>query len=296
MPRSTAVLLMLCIGPAHTVLAEARRVDIPIVKVRLERTASGFTYHYRIVHSSSQRLPAITGLDLGHDMTTPEPKNSALDVEPMAVSSPPGWSHDVTPSEEIARWVVGWSGSNNGITLGHEQCAFSVTLPRESSAYANGPYTLFLSANWFGGVLEPDDSTAPCLSAAPTIQLTAPAEGASLSGVVDVVAEASDETAVLGVCLTVDGEGVGDEVTAPPYSFRWDTSTVTRGPHVVGAIARDADGNGARATVNVTVGTDTKPPPRGRGGGVGLSRAAPREKDLEGALLAGSPFASSLTR
>jgi Bacterial Ig-like domain (group 3) len=53
---------------------------------------------------------------------------------------------------------------------------------------------------------------------------------------------------------------VGDDVTAPPYSFRWDTSTVTAGQHTVGAIARDADGNGARASVNVTMQSDTAPP------------------------------------
>jgi hypothetical protein len=197
---------------------------------------------------------------LGLDETAAEPRDSVLGVEPLGITSPPGWKGEIHPYEEAELWEIGWSGPDNGITPGHQQCGFTVTVPRPSNAYLEAPYTLYLSASWIGGVLEPDDSTAPCESVGPTVRLTAPAEGASVSGIVDLEAEASDDVGVVGVYFTVDGEVVGDQLTAPPYSFAWDTSSVTPGPHVVGVLAADADGNGARATSNVSVRTDTTPP------------------------------------
>ena len=52
----------------------------------------------------------------------------------------------------------------------------------------------------------------------PTVAITAPANGATVSGSVTVSANASDNVAVAGVQFKVDGANVGSEDTAAPYS------------------------------------------------------------------------------
>src|SRR5690606_11883739 len=79
--------------------------------------------------------------------------------------------------------------------------------------------------------------------AAPTVTITSPANGASVSGTVTVTADAQDNVGVSSVTLLLDGNPIGSEVTAPPYSIDWDTTTGANGTHILTAVARDAAGN-----------------------------------------------------
>jgi hypothetical protein len=71
---------------------------------------------------------------------------------------------------------------------------------------------------------------------------------------VTVSASASDSVGVVGVQFRLDGTTLGAEVTSPPYSVSWDTTTAANGTHTLTAVARDAAGNTATsAPVNVNV-------------------------------------------
>jgi hypothetical protein len=83
---------------------------------------------------------------------------------------------------------------------------------------------------------------------APTVSLTAPAAGASLSNTVTVSASASDAVGVQSVQFQLDGQPLGAADTASPYSVSWDTKTATDGPHSLTAVARDASGNSRTST------------------------------------------------
>ena len=75
-----------------------------------------------------------------------------------------------------------------------------------------------------------------------------------MSGSVLVTASASDETAVVGVQLQLDGQPLGAEITSAPYRVTWDTTSSANGGHELTAVARDAAGNRTTATsVTVTV-------------------------------------------
>jgi hypothetical protein len=87
----------------------------------------------------------------------------------------------------------------------------------------------------------------------PTITLTAPANGGSLSNTVTLAANASDNVGVVGVKFFVSGSEVFDD-TATPYSYAWDSRWVNNGVHQVYAQARDAAGNFTwSATNTITV-------------------------------------------
>src|SRR6185436_2065164 len=94
-------------------------------------------------------------------------------------------------------------------------------------------------------------TTAAPDTTAPTVSMTAPAAGASVSGTTTITATAADNIGVVGVQFLLDGASLGAEQTGP-YSLAWNTTSVGNGTHTLSARARDAAGNTTTAT-NVTV-------------------------------------------
>ncbi len=77
---------------------------------------------------------------------------------------------------------------------------------------------------------------------APTVNVTAPATGTTVSGSVTISASASDNVGVSRVEFFVDGALVGSD-TSSPYSFAWSSASVSNGSHALMARAYDAAGN-----------------------------------------------------
>jgi hypothetical protein len=102
---------------------------------------------------------------------------------------------------------------------------------------------------------------------APSVSMTSPTAGATLSGTVNVGANASDNVGVVGVQFKLDGANLGAEDTSAPYAVAWDTRSASNAAHTLTAVARDAAGNATTAaSVNVTVnnsGGGTAPVPAG---------------------------------
>lgn len=95
----------------------------------------------------------------------------------------------------------------------------------------------------------------------PTVSLTAPANGATVSGSsVTLSADADDETAMSGVTFYVNSVAVGSEDTSAPYSITWDSTTVASGEVDLVAIARDSAGNTATSSVRTII-VDNDPAP-----------------------------------
>ena len=101
-------------------------------------------------------------------------------------------------------------------------------------------------------------------SVPPTVSVTAPAGGSTVSATVPVNANANDNVGVVGVQFLLDGAALGSEDTSAPYSVSWNTTTATNGSHALTARARDLAGNQTTSTtVNVTV-SNTRPRPLAR--------------------------------
>jgi hypothetical protein len=77
----------------------------------------------------------------------------------------------------------------------------------------------------------------------PTIALTSPTNGSTLSGNITINATAADNTGVVGVQFQRNGTNLGTEDTTYPFSVSWDTTGMVPGPYTLTAIARDAAGN-----------------------------------------------------
>ncbi|SFS67107.1 Ig-like domain-containing protein [Paenibacillus sp. BC26] len=105
--------------------------------------------------------------------------------------------------------------------------------------------------------------SAPGDTTAPTVSITAPTSGQTVSGTITVSANASDNVGVAGVQFKVDGTNVGTEDTSSPYSISYNTSGLAAGSHTITAVARDAAGNtttSSSVSVTKSAAADTTAP------------------------------------
>jgi len=101
----------------------------------------------------------------------------------------------------------------------------------------------------------PTSDTTP-----PTVALTAPSNGATISGSsVTLSATASDNVAVAGVTFKVNGVIIGSEDTSSPYSITWDSTATSSGSKTIVAVARNTSNNYATSS-SITVTIDNTPP------------------------------------
>jgi len=103
-------------------------------------------------------------------------------------------------------------------------------------------------------------SAGPSDSTPPTVSMTGPADGATVSNTITVSATASDNLGVAGVQFLLDGAPLGAEDPSTPYAISWDTTTAANGLHTLSARARDAANNTATAT-SITVNVANSGPP-----------------------------------
>lgn len=99
---------------------------------------------------------------------------------------------------------------------------------------------------------------------APTVAISTPAGGATVSGTVAIDVAASDNVGVTRVDLKVNGTLLASDVGAP-FQFSWDSTKVANGTASLVAVAYDAAGNSKSSTaVSVSVANpvvaDTTPP------------------------------------
>ncbi len=98
---------------------------------------------------------------------------------------------------------------------------------------------------------------------APQVSLTAPANGANVSGTLSISASASDNVGVERVEFLLDGALLGSDSSAP-YAISWNSANSVNGSHTLQARAVDLAGNvGSSAALTITVSggqSDTAPP------------------------------------
>ena len=155
----------------------------------------------------------------------------------------------------------------DGVSIGAEDTVSPYNVSWNSTSTTNGSHSLTAVARDPAGRTA---SSAPVTvnvlntdTVPPTASITAPTNGATVQGTVDVTASASDNQGVAGVQFLVDGAAFGAEVTSPPYRIAWDTTPLANGStHTLAARARDTSNNlGTSASISVTVSNAASGPP-----------------------------------
>ena len=187
--------------------------------------------------------------------------------------TPPTAPANVAAAGTVGRVSLSWNASTDDVGVRGYRVFRSTTpdfviSPANRVAESTGTsFDDFLPAGTYyyrvaafdaaGNQGEPSDAVegvALADTTAPSVSVTSPLAEATVSGVVTLTADASDNVAVAGVRFYVDGTAFGAEDTQAPYSIDWPSGSAANGEHVITAIARDASGNlTTSAAVNVTV-------------------------------------------
>ena len=224
-------------------------------------------WNTKTASDGSHTLTAVARDGAGNLATSPTVTVTVDNTGPsVAITSPaPGatvaGSITVTANASDASGVAGVQFRLDGASLGAEDTAAPYSVAWDTASAANGTHTLTAVARDSAGQLTTSAAvtvTVNNTNSGPTIAITSPPSGATLSGTVTLSADASDADGVGGVQFQLDGASLGAEDTAPPYSVVWDTGTATNGTHTLTTVARDALGNTTTASpVTVTVSNGT---------------------------------------
>lgn len=167
---------------------------------------------------------------------TPSPGATVTAVQFLLDGQPLG--SPVTAAPYSYNWTVG------NTALGSHTLSARVTDSNGNVATAQ-PITVTVVSGGGGG----GGDTTP-----PTVSITNPTAGQTVSGAQTVAASASDNVAVASVQFYLDGVALGTPVTSAPYAINWDTTLASNGTHVLTAKATDTSGNvGTSSPVTVTV-------------------------------------------
>jgi len=125
---------------------------------------------------------------------------------------------------------------------------WTVTVSGFNVPFGPQPFALVVDGQFDG---------APPVDNPPSVTLTAPAAGATVSGLVTVTANASDDIGVAEVEFSVDGAVIGTDTDGSDgWSADWDTTANPDGGATVTAVATDTATQTSSDSVNVTVDND----------------------------------------
>jgi len=186
---------------------------------------------------------------------------------------PAGTENALFGSGVILKVTIVWGGSVTKLFLNDslvQSLADTPNTPNWTSAsnFDVGAYEYLT----YGGFNSSDDvideftvfgPTGSTDTTPPTVSMTAPSNGATVSGTVTVSANATDNVAMSSVQFILDGANLGSlqSGAGPAYQISWDTTTTSNATHTLSAIATDTSGNKTTATsVSVTVSNVDTPP------------------------------------
>ena len=254
------------LGPAHSLHANIKNLGQGRFSHWAAIDGSGEGLHFS---ASDNTDPRTNGKTYSYCFTvvdtTPPTVSIFIPTNGATVS---GTSVTVSANAADNVGVAGVQFKLDGANLGAENAAYPYTTTWNSTTATNGAHTLTAVARDAAG----NTTTSAVVSVTvsnvdstpPTVSITAPTTGATVSGAtVAVAATAADNVGVVGVQFKLDGANLGAEDTTAPYSITWNSTTATNGGHTLTAVARDAAGNSTTsAVVSVTVSNapDITPP------------------------------------
>ena len=137
--------------------------------------------------------------------------------------------------------VAGVQFKLDGSSLGAQDTSAPYSVSWDTTTASNGSHTLSAVATDALGLQFTSDSVTVTVAndiTPPTVSITSPANGATVSGTITVSANAADNVGVAGVQFRVDGANVVAEDTVAPYSISINTAGTSNGSHALTAVDR----------------------------------------------------------
>lgn len=111
-----------------------------------------------------------------------------------------------------------------------------------------GSGTLYMKNNYYE-LIFPSPSSNNTL---PVVSIIYPSDGQTVSGLINIQVEATDNTGISKVLFYIDDICVSTDTTSP-YSYSWDTTMVSDGQHTIKAVAYNISGSSSSVSISVNV-------------------------------------------
>ena len=193
---------------------------------------------------------------------------------PLNDTQPPTAPTNLMASGGLGQASLSWTGSTDNVGVDHyniyrsttsgfspnsgNKVGQSTTTSYNDINVSSGTYYYLVTAmDAAGNESTPSNDASAIITAdttPPTVSITSPANGSTVSGIIFVSANATDNVGVASVQFQLDGANLGSPITTAPYNYSWDTAKTTNGSHTLTAIAKDGAGNTTTSgPVSVTV-------------------------------------------
>src|SRR5215475_3598260 len=237
-------------------------------QMALSGLAQATTYHFRVRSTTG----SVTATSADQTFTTSGGANTppSVQVTSPAAGATLSGKVNLTAVASDNGTVTGVQFRVDGNSVGPDLATAPYIFVLDSSTLSNGSHSISAVATDNTGKTTTSATVAVKVdntvkdTTPPTVSITAPANGAKVTGVVSVTAIAADNVSVADVQFEVDGAKVGAADLAAPYAYAWDSSKSTNGAHTLKAIATDGAGNtttSAVVTVTVNNNAGDKTPP-----------------------------------
>jgi fibronectin type 3 domain-containing protein len=188
-----------------------------------------------------------------------------------ADTEPPTAPSSLTANGGLGTAALSWAAATDNLAVDHYNIYRSTTSGSAGALVGQSNITSFtdggLAAGTYYYTVVAVDGAGNTSSASnqasalvtadmvpPSVAIFSPADGATVSGAVQLSATATDDVGVASVTFYVDGIQIGAPVTSAPYAITWGSAGVANGSHVLTATAKDLSGNPTTSdaiTVNV---------------------------------------------
>ncbi|MEP4532130.1 MAG: Ig-like domain-containing protein [Cyclobacteriaceae bacterium] len=103
------------------------------------------------------------------------------------------------------------------------------------------------------------DGTGTPSSSPPTVSISAPADGATVSGTSQTITAIANDVDddLTGVQFKLNGTNLGSQDTSSPFTYSWNTTNHTNGQYALEAVATDDEGQSVSTSILVTISNNT---------------------------------------
>lgn len=185
--------------------------------------------------------------------STAEIQTNSIGFQQFRVNGGPWQNVSYIKNIPIDRTWTSFRNTLTNVVAGENTIEFRYPFRPAGATWQGNGYTvkdIEIQIDPVGGGGTPPPPTDTTL---PTVSITAPTNGSTVSATTTINATAADNVGVAQVDFLVDGSVVNTD-TSSPYSYNWNSSNVVNGAHTLIAKAYDTAGNvGTSTTVNITV-------------------------------------------
>lgn len=201
-------------------------------------------------------------------VTPPVATPPTVSITAPAANATVSGTQALTATATDAVAIAGVQFKVDGTNVGAEDTTAPYSVNLGTTTLTNGTHTISATARNNSNLTASATQSVtvqnitPPVPTPPTVSITSPTAGVTVSGSTTISATATDAQGITNVQFKLDGSNIGVADTSSPYTVDWDSKTTTNTQHVITAVATNtANLSTTSSPVNITVSNTVIVPP-----------------------------------